>query len=72
MVELCEVCGKKPHSKLCDYEVGTGIVTSIGFKEITKTCDKKLCKGCSVEIWGNCDICPEHAEELKIKLNNQK
>lgn len=70
MKELCEVCHKRPYTKLCDHAAGTGIVTSIDFQELTETCDKKLCSECAVTVWANCDLCPEHAMEVKNKLTN--
>ncbi|MED1946047.1 MULTISPECIES: hypothetical protein [Brevibacillus] len=45
---LCEVCNKREHTRLCDYEVGSGIVTSVDFQELTETCDKKMCDECAV------------------------
>lgn len=66
--ELCEVCNKKEYTKLCDHAEGTGIITSVDFEELTRTCDKKLCSECATNIWVNCDLCPEHAEEVKKKL----
>lgn len=65
---LCEVCNKREHTRLCDYEVGSGIVTSVDFQELTETCDKKLCTTCAVQLWADCDICPDHAEQVKKKL----
>lgn len=68
MRQLCEVCNKRVYTKLCYYAVGTGIVTSIDFQELTDTCDKKLCPECAVTLWTNCDVCPEHARDVKRKL----
>ena len=70
MRELCEVCHERHYSKLCDHATGTGIVTSLDFQEMTVTCDKKLCIECAVTIWANCDVCPDHAKEVKTKLAN--
>lgn len=67
-MELCEVCNENECTQLCDYAVGTGIITSIDFQEMTETCDKKLCKGCAVTLWANCDICPEHAMRVRSRI----
>lgn len=69
-MSLCEVCNKREHNKLCDHAQGTGIVKSINFQELSSTCDKKLCEKCAVNLWADCDVCPEHAEEIKTKLMN--
>ncbi|MGG3873205.1 hypothetical protein [Brevibacillus laterosporus] len=69
---LCEVCNKREHTILCDYATGTGVVTSVDFKELTETCDKKLCRECAVSLWANCAVCPDHAEQVKKKILQQK
>lgn len=62
---LCEVCGEREYTQLCDHSVGTAIITSANFnKPIAQTCDRKLCKSCAVKLWVDCDVCPEHASEL--------
>lgn len=69
MEELCEVCYEREHTQLCDHSVGRPIITSANFNlPLAHTCDKKLCKRCAVNIWINCDVCPEHASELIEKL----
>ncbi|QDX95439.1 hypothetical protein EEL32_11355 [Brevibacillus laterosporus] len=65
---LCEVCNKREHTRLCDYATGTGVVTSVNFQELTITCDKKMCKECAVSLWANCEVCPDHAVQVKGKL----
>lgn len=50
-VPVCRVCGHIA-DKLCDYPVGKG-----------KTCDSKLCIEHAVNIKGDLDYCPEHAQE---------
>ncbi|MGN4128035.1 hypothetical protein ACMGD3_23975 [Lysinibacillus sphaericus] len=70
MSNLCDVCRKQEYTQLCDHETGTAIITSTNFQELTSTCDKKLCRECAVTLWANCDICPEHAEQVKNKLLN--
>jgi hypothetical protein len=65
---LCEVCKEDKLTRLCDYATGTGIVTSENFQEVTQTCDKKMCNKCAVILWANCEVCPEHADEIKRKL----
>jgi len=72
MNNLCEVCGEQESTSLCDYATGTGITTSSSFQEITETCDKRMCKECSVKLWANCDVCPDHAKEIKNKLEKVK
>lgn len=68
-MDLCEVCKKRHYTKLCDFAVGSGIISSSrNFAELTRTCDKKLCDKCAVNIWTDCDICPGHAEEVRNKL----
>jgi hypothetical protein len=71
MSNLCEVCNKRKHTRLCDYATGTGVVTSVVFQEITKTCDKKLCNECAISLWANCDVCPDHADQIMSKLRNR-
>lgn len=68
MNNLCEVCREHEYTRLCDYAEGTGIVTSVDFQEMTETCDKKICSKCAVNLWANCDVCPDHAEQVKKKL----
>lgn len=68
MGNLCEVCRKSEYTQLCDH--ATGIITSVDFQELTSTCDKKLCRECAVTLWANCDVCPEHAEQIMKKLLN--
>lgn len=67
--QLCEICNKHEHIRLCDFATGTGIITSANFREITVTCVKKICANCAVRIWADCDVCPEHAKEVKNKLS---
>lgn len=66
---LCEICNKREHTQLCDYATGTRVVTSIDFQELIETCDKKMCHECAVNIWKDCDVCPEHAEQVRVKLS---
>lgn len=70
MRDLCEECKKRPYTQLCDFASGSGIVTSVNFKELTQTCDKKLCRECAVNLWADCDVCPEHAQHVRTKLCN--
>lgn len=70
MSSLCEVCNQREHTQLCDFAIGTGIVTSLDFQELTSTCDKKLCKECAITLWANCDICPDHAKVVKNRVLN--
>ncbi|QOS98130.1 hypothetical protein JNUCC42_16590 [Brevibacterium sp. JNUCC-42] len=72
MTNLCEVCNKREHTILCDYATGTGVVTSVNFQELTETCDKKLCRECAVRLWAKCDVCPDHAEQVKKKIIQEK
>lgn len=67
MKNLCEACNKREHTKLCDYAVDS-VITS-NFDVLTSTCDKKLCRECAVNIWADCDVCPEHAREVKDQLS---
>ena len=48
-IAKCQVCKKRPHTKLCDFPRGDG-----------RTCDKKLCDGCAVVVNKEPDYCPEH------------
>ena len=48
-VARCQVCKKRPHTKLCDWKIDN-----------ENTCDKKLCDGCAVKIDKGTDYCPEH------------
>lgn len=67
MKELCHACNKKPHTKICDHAVGSGIYADL--KEIPTTCDMFLCDDCATSLWNDCDLCPEHTQEVKKKLN---
>lgn len=71
MKNLCEVCRKREHKKLCDHATNSGIITSSDFQELTKTCDKKMCNECAITLWPNCDICPDHAEEVRDQLTEE-
>lgn len=51
---LCSACGKRPHTKLCDFPL-TG--TKAGH-----TCDRKLCNACAVPRGRDVDYCPTHAK----------
>lgn len=64
-VELCEVCKRRKHTKLCDFATFAGIVSTADFRPLTQTCDNKICDKCAVGLWADCDICPDHAKELK-------
>lgn len=69
MRTLCEICGEREYSQLCDHSVGAAIITSANFnKPIAATCNKKLCKKCAVNLWIDCDVCPDHANQLIEKL----
>ena len=46
---LCSFCHVRPHTKLCDYGFGGG-----------RTCDRKMCDGCSTEVGQDKDHCPTH------------
>jgi hypothetical protein len=72
MNEQCEVCQKKPYTKLCDHATGTGINSSGNrFREFTVTCDKKMCDDCAVYLWADCDLCPDHANEVYASIRSQ-
>lgn len=68
MAALCEICNEREHTRLCDYATNTGIVTTVDFQEMTEGCDKKLCADCAVSLWADCDVCPDHANQIKIRL----
>jgi hypothetical protein len=65
---ICEICRKKEVTKLCDYAVGSGVVTSRDFQELPETCDKQMCSECATNVWFNCELCPEHANEVRSML----
>ena len=46
----CQECLKREHTKLCDYRA----------PGIPKSCDRKLCDECAVEIAKDIDYCPGH------------
>lgn len=71
MGKLCEVCKEREYTQLCDFGVGSGIVTSVDFQELTDTCDKKMCKDCATKIWHNADLCPEHAIEVHNNITDK-
>ncbi|MDK8641306.1 hypothetical protein [Niallia taxi] len=64
---LCEVCKEREHNHLCDFAVDS-VITS-NFDVLTSSCDKKLCGECAVNLWPDCDVCPEHAAEVNEKLS---
>lgn len=66
---LCQVCLTNPFTQLCDYRIGTGYITSVHFRELTKTCDKKLCRNCATNLWSECDLCPEHVAKVRESLS---
>ncbi|MCM3618733.1 hypothetical protein M3936_14170 [Sutcliffiella horikoshii] len=68
MKQLCEICQKEEVTLLCDYAEGSGIFSSRNFQELTNTCDKKLCEKCATNLYPGCDVCPDHAAEVKAKL----
>lgn len=69
--KLCEVCNEHEYTHMCDFGVGSGIISSsYNFKKLTSTCDKKLCKKCAINLWVDSDVCPEHARIIKAKLVN--
>jgi hypothetical protein len=68
MNNLCEVCNQRQFTQFCDYEESTGIITSARWQELSKPCDKKICKQCAVELWANVEVCPKHALKIKQKL----
>lgn len=57
----CDVCGKRPHTKLCDFALAGSRTGS--------TCSRKLCDGCAVPVHnrfdGDGDLCPAHAARVK-------
>lgn len=64
--ERCEFCGKKGEL-LCDFPTGN-IITSIDFKRMATTCDKRICSDCATHIVFDVDFCPrcmEHVKTLK-------
>ena len=56
---LCQQCGKRTHTKLCDGRVREYFA---GTYELG-TCDRKLCDDCAVSGGPNVDYCRLHAEE---------
>ena len=50
---LCECCGKRMHTKLCDFKLAGAMVG--------KTCDRKMCDSCATNVGRNRDYCPAHA-----------
>ncbi|MEK5209611.1 hypothetical protein [Psychrobacillus sp. FSL H8-0510] len=64
----CQACRVNRYTQLCDFGIGSGITTSIDFKELVTTCDRKLCKSCAIHLWSDCDVCPEHASIVNKKL----
>lgn len=57
----CEVCGNRPHAKLCDGSPPKGARR--------KTCDRKLCEECAAHVKGaDLDFCPDHARDRQRDL----
>ncbi len=50
----CSVCGRQPHSKLCDFKL-TGAKAG-------KTCDLEMCSSCAKHVGPDRDLCPAHAK----------
>lgn len=59
---LCSVCKKREATQLCDY-ISEHIWTS-NHGHMPITCDKPLCKECSIRMGGGYDFCPQHRQEL--------
>lgn len=59
--ELCQVCHKRPATRLCDVILGEATYFDLPkrgeFSKETLTCDKKICDQCSIKINENTDIC---------------
>ncbi len=52
----CQFCRRRPHTKLCDFDIGNG-----------KTCDARMCDSCTTNVGPNRDYCPAH-REVNVKL----
>lgn len=50
----CDCCGKRPHTKLCDYPLQG--------KRAGQTCDRKMCASCATKVGPDRDYCPPHAK----------
>jgi hypothetical protein len=58
----CSFCRRRPHEKLCDFDLGNG-----------KTCDAKMCDSCSTKIGPDRDLCPAHREvDMKFPATFQE
>lgn len=65
--ERCDFCHKKKFTKLCDFVDGH-TWTSIDFRQVPNTCDRKICDECAVNLGNDFDFCPKHAEIARKKL----
>lgn len=74
--ERCNICRKKKAEFLCDMPTGRMRTLHIknedgttdyenSFKWITVTCDKNICRNCSIEIAGDIHFCKKCVEKLK-------
>ena len=59
----CAFCKDRPHSLLCDFELG-------GDKK-GKTCDAKMCASCAVEFESGKHRCPPHDRFCKATRPNE-
>ena len=65
--EKCISCGKQA-TQLCD--IVTGVYFSCGNKLSVgnTTCDKPICKKCSIHLNEHMDICPDCIKEIKKRM----
>jgi hypothetical protein len=61
--ERCEFCGKRG-ILLCDFPMGN-VVTSLDFKRVSITCDKRICHDCATHVAFDVDYCPNCMERVK-------
>jgi hypothetical protein len=50
----CPFCGAPAATLLCDFKVAGG-----------KTCDAKMCHGCTTPVGPDLDYCPDHRAEKR-------
>lgn len=72
MSTICDVCGKEivQGGKRCDYPAGKIFKCKIntdgsdgsGYEPFT--CDRDMHDKCAVHLYGDNDLCPEHAGEM--------
>jgi hypothetical protein len=71
--ERCVFCRKREGTLLCDF-ITSYVWTSIDFKKIPQTCDRRMCEECATELSQEFHFCPKCIDITKQRIftKNQK